>query len=96
LAGEGTFWLLAGIAIAYVIQTAHLAWFFPAMLLIIGGRYLTFQTLYGLRIYWVLGVTLCAASFAWAVLRAPASFAALCGAAIEIIFAVLIFCQPKA
>jgi hypothetical protein len=96
LAGEATFWLLAGIAIAYVIQTVHLAWFFPAMLLIIGSRYLTFQTLYGLRIYWILGVTLCAVGFALAALRAPASFVALGGASIEIIFAVLIFRQSKA
>ena len=51
LAIEGTLWLLAGIAIAYGMHVLRLEWFFPAMLLLIGGRYLTFQTLYGLRIY---------------------------------------------
>jgi hypothetical protein len=96
LAGEGTFWLFAGIAIAYAIQTVHSAWFFPLMLLVIGSRYLTFQTLYGLRIYWVFGAALCAAGFALAVMRAPVSFVALAGGTIEIIFATLIFRQSKA
>lgn len=59
LAIEGTFWLLAGIAVAYGVHVLRPEWFFPAMLLAIGGRYLTFQSLYGLRIDWYGGAALC-------------------------------------
>lgn len=88
---EGTMWMLLSIPIA--IGTAFYSpnWFFPAMLLIIGGRYLTFTTLYGLRLYWVLGVTLSVASFVLLALNAPAYVAALAGAFMECAFAVLLF-----
>ena len=95
LAIEGTFWLLAGIAIAYGIQVLRLEWFFPAMLLIIGGRYLTFQSLYGLRIYWVCGAILCIAGLALALARAPVYMGAFAGAAIELLFAALVFSQAR-
>jgi hypothetical protein len=95
LAGEGTFWLLAGIAIAYGMHVLRLEWFFPAMLLLIGGRYLTFQSLYGLRIYWVCGAILCLAGLALALARAPVSMGAFAGAAIELIFAALVFSQAR-
>lgn len=95
LAVEGTFWLLAGIAIAYGMHVLRLEWFFPAMLLLIGGRYLTFQTLYGLRIYWTFGATLCVAGLALALVRAPASTGAFVGAAIELVFAALVFGQAS-
>ena len=95
LAMEGTFWLLAGIAIAYGLQAVRLEWFFPAMLLLIGGRYLTFQTLYGLRIYWVCGAALCAAGVALGMARAPATIAAFSGAGIELLFAALVFAQSR-
>jgi hypothetical protein len=95
LAIESTFWLLAGIAVAYGMHVLRLEWFFPAMLLVIGGRYLTFQSLYGLRIYWLLGATLCAAGVALALARLPASVSALSGAAIELVFAALVFAQAN-
>lgn len=91
LAVEGTFWLLAGIAIAYGMHVLRLEWFFPAMLLLIGGRYLTFQTLYGLRTYWLLGSVLCAVGMAFALARVGAPQAALVGGAIEVVFAVVFF-----
>ena len=95
LAMEGTFWLLAGIAIAFGIQVLRLEWFFPAMLLLIGGRYLTFQTIYGLRIYWVLGAVLCVAGVLLALVRAPSVISALIGGLVEVVFAVAIFVQAK-
>ena len=95
LAAEGTFWLLAGCAIAYGMHVLRIEWFFPAMLLVIGGRYLTFQTLYGLRLYWVCGALLCAAGLALALVRAPAVAGAFAGAAIELIFAALLFVQAR-
>ncbi|MEO7916909.1 MAG: hypothetical protein ABIR16_04635 [Dokdonella sp.] len=95
LAMEGTIWMLAGIAIAYGMHVLRLEWFFPAMLLVIGGRYLTFQTLYGLRIYWCIGAILCAAGLALGLWRAPAHFSALAGAAIELVFAIVILARAK-
>ena len=95
LAIEGTFWLLAGIAIAYGMSALVQEWFFPAMLLLIGGRYLTFQTLYGLRVYWLCGAALCLAGLGLAVVRPPAHLGALAGAAIELVFAAAVYAQAK-
>ena len=95
LAAEGTFWLLAGCAIAYGMHVLRIEWFFPAMLLVIGGRYLTFQTLYGLRAYWACGALLCIAGLARALARAPAVVGAFTGATIELVFAVLMFKQAN-
>lgn len=95
LAAEGTFWLLAGCAIAYGMHVLRIEWFFPAMLLVIGGRYLTFQTLYGLRAYWACGAVLCMAGLALALARAPAATGAFAGALIEIGFAAALFLQAR-
>lgn len=95
LAAEGTFWMFAGIAVAYGVYVLRSEWFFPVMLLVIGGRYLTFQTIYGLRIYWPLGAVLCFAGVGLAVLRAPVPVSAFTGAAVELVFAVLVFAQAR-
>ena len=95
LAIEGTFWLLAGIAIAYGIHLLRLEWFFPAMLLLVGGRYLTFQTVYGLRTYWFCGAALCVVGLALALARAPAAVGAFAGAVVELIFAAVVFGQAR-
>lgn len=95
LATEGTFWMLAGIAIAYGTSVLRIEWFFPAMLLLIGGRYLTFQTLYGLRIYWVCGAVLCCAGLVLGLARAPVALSAWSGAGIELVTAVLIFARAR-
>ena len=95
LATESTFWLVAGSAIAYGMHVLRIEWFFPAMLLVIGGRYLTFQTLYGLRAYWVCGALLCAAGLALALTRAPAVTGAFTGAAVELVFAAVLLGQAK-
>lgn len=89
LAMEATAPLLAGLPIAYLVSLDHLAWFFPAMLLVIGGRYFSFATLYGLALYRVLGGALCGAAFGLAFLRAGLPAGAFTGAAIEAAFAVV-------
>ena len=58
LALESTVILLLGLPLAYAASQARMTWFLPAMLLVIGGRYLTFATLYGLRVYWACGAAL--------------------------------------
>ena len=90
LAGASTFWLIFCLPLAYALSWQELRWFFPAMLLIIGGRYLVFATLYGMRLYWALGLALAAAGFALGYFAAPAQPAAATGAALEIAFAVII------
>jgi hypothetical protein len=95
LAMEGTVWMLAGIAVAFGLSVLRIEWFFPAMLLVIGGRYLTFQSLYGLRLYWALGATLCAAGVALALGRAPTAVSALAGGLIEVVFAGLVFARAR-
>jgi hypothetical protein len=91
LALEGTFLLLLGLPLAYAVALSRVEWFFPAMLLVIGGRYLTFSTLYGLRLYWACGALLVAAGFALAWAKAPLVFGAFTGAAIELAFAAVVF-----
>lgn len=55
LAMESTVLLFIGLFIAFVVVQIETSFFFPIMLLTIGGRYIIFATLYGLRIYWVVG-----------------------------------------
>lgn len=91
LAMATTFWLMFSLPIAYVVSLYRIELFFPAMLLVIGGRYLTFGALYGMRAFWVLGFALAAAGFALAYLSAPTALAAVTGASIELLFALVIF-----
>lgn len=90
LALEGTVWLVFCLPIAYAVSRLNMAWFFPAMMLVIGGRYLTFRTLYGLRLYWLCGGVLALAAYGLAAVKAPPGAAALAGAAIEAVFAIAI------
>jgi hypothetical protein len=91
LAIESTVWLLLAIAIAFLASFHRIEWFFIAMLLTIGGRYFTFASLYGLRIYWACGATLAVAAFALAALNAGAATITLTGGLLELTFAITIF-----
>ena len=91
LAIESTVWLLLAIPIAFLASLQRPEWFFVAMLLTIGGRYFTFATLYGMRIYWVCGASLATAAFALAALNASSLVAAAVGAGIEFVFAGAVF-----
>jgi hypothetical protein len=95
LALEGTIWMLLSIPIALYLAMYWPQLFFIAMLLIIGGRYLTFATLYGLRVYWILGALLAFAAMALIVVKASAALAAFTGGTIEILFALLIFRRAR-
>jgi hypothetical protein len=95
LALEGTAWFIGGIAIALLLQIQRVEWFFPAMLVLIGGRYLTFQTLYGLRSYWTCGAVLCLAGVGLVFARAPAALAAGTGSLVELVFAGMLFSQAR-
>lgn len=95
LAGASTFWLIFCLPLAYALSLQEPRWFFPAMLLIIGGRYLVFATLYGMRLYWALGLALAAAGFALGYLTAPAHVAAIAGAALEAVFALIFLLEHR-
>ena len=88
LAGASTFWLIFCLPLAYGLGLQQPAWFFAAMLLVIGGRYLVFGTIYGLRLYWALGLALAGAGFALAWLGVAAVVIVSAGAAIEWAFGV--------
>lgn len=95
LALESTVWLIFSIPAAYALSHFRIEWFFPAMMLAIGGRYLVFATMYGSRIFWLCGGALGAAAYALVVLGAGPSVGALTGAAIEALFAAAIFLRSR-
>lgn len=90
LATSGTLWMLLAIPIAYAASLYKVEWFFPAMLLTIGGRYLTFSLLYGLRLYYLCGAALALAGIVVVLLRMPVTAGALAGALIEYGFGIYI------
>lgn len=95
LAFENTFWMLVSIPIAVGAAFYKLEWFFPAMMFVIGGRYLTFSTLYGRRIYWLLAGVLIVSGWIMLTTKAQVSTAALVGGGIELVFGVIIFTAHK-
>lgn len=93
LAMEGTFFMLMCIPLALLLSQQNPAWFFQGMLLIIGGRYLTFTTLYGKKAYWVLGGLLGMAAFVLFSIGMNSAVSALVGSTIEIGFGTFLFAQ---
>lgn len=95
LALESTGWLILCLPITYAVSLHNVMWFFPAMLLVIGGRYLTFRTLFGMRTYWVCGATLALAGYLLAASKSEPHVAAFAGAAIEAVFAATILLRSS-
>ncbi|WP_432708011.1 DUF7010 family protein [Pedobacter sp.] len=89
LAMEGTLFMILCMPLAYGLSFHKVEWFFQGMLLIIGGRYFHFATLYGSKLYWVLGIGLGVAAILLFIMRAPSPITLLVGAAIEIAFGVV-------
>jgi hypothetical protein len=91
LAMEGTILMLMCIPLAVGLSLAHPAWFFQGMLMIIGGRYLTFATIYGKKQYWLLGAILGIAAFLLFSFYAKPFSSAITGSVIEIAFGIYMF-----
>lgn len=91
LAMEGTIWMIMCIPLAYGLSLVKTEWFFQGMLLIIAGRYLTFASIYGLRIYWLLGIVLGLAAYGLFIIKALDFTSALTGGLIEIVFGVIVY-----
>jgi hypothetical protein len=95
LALQSTGFLIIGLVIAYLVSGQYGDWFFAIALLTVGGRYLVFQTVYGMRLYLILGVILIAvgaAGFWWELTPA---LVAVAGGAVELLCAALILVPAK-
>lgn len=91
LAIEGTVWMLLSIPIAVGISLYKPEWFFPSMLMVIAGRYLTFNTLYGSRLFWLLSGFLIVSAIGLVIFHAPMYVSGLVGGLIELVFALVIY-----
>jgi hypothetical protein len=95
LAMEGTIFMIMCLPLAYALSFQKVEWFFQGMLIIIGGRYLTFATLYGTRLYWLLGMGLAVAAWLLFTMKASSSVSILVGAAIEITFGLVLLIKTR-
>ncbi|WKV12264.1 hypothetical protein [Marivirga harenae] len=95
LALESTFLLFIGLFIGYIMLQIKAELFFPVMLLVIGGRYLFFSTLYGIKLFWLLGVLLILLGGFGAALNLSIQICLIGGGIIEVIFAGLLFQKER-
>lgn len=94
LALESTFLLFIGLFIAFFTVQIRPDWFFSIMILIIGGRYLIFSSIYGMRIYWSFGAILILAGIIG--FMTPSFYAiGLIGGIIEVLFSFIIMYLEK-
>jgi hypothetical protein len=91
LAMEGTIFMIMCLPLAFGLSLQHAEWFFQGMLLIIGGRYLTFATIYGLKLYWILGAVLGVAAYLLFYFKVQSFGSLLTGSVIEISFGLSLF-----
>jgi hypothetical protein len=92
---ENTVVLFVGLFLAFSIAQLRIEWFYPIMLIIIGARYMTFQTLYGLKVYWLLGLMLITSGVGGILLDMPFFLGAFVGGGLEIVFSFIIIRQAK-
>ena len=91
LAMEGTIFMIMCLPIAFMLTLQHTEWFFQGMLLIIGGRYLTFSSIYGIKLYWIFGAILGIAAYLLFKNNVQSFGTLLTGALIEILFGLFMF-----
>lgn len=95
LAMATTFWMILMLPLAYGVSMLRIDLFFPAMLFVIGGRYLCFQTLYGNRLYWLIGAVLAVSGYGLAACNAAVAVGAFAGALIEVGFAGVLLASAR-
>jgi hypothetical protein len=95
LALESTIILFVGLFLAFYVAELQVEWFYPIMLMVIGVRYLVFNTLYGIKTYWVLGGGLIVSGMLCILLGANFIVGAFVGGVTEIVFSFVIFMQAK-
>lgn len=91
LAMEGTIFMIMCLPLAFGLSLQYVEWFFQGMLLIIGGRYLTFASIYGSRLYWILGAVLGVAAYLLFYFKISSFGSLLTGSLIEITFGLFMF-----
>lgn len=91
LALESTGFLLLGVALSFALSRLQVPLFFSVMLVVIGGRYVMFNTLYGVRLYWACGAVLSAVGLCGLVGRIAPGALVLAGGLIELAFAVAFY-----
>jgi hypothetical protein len=87
--------LFVGLFIAYLTLNIQPNWFFSIMILIIGGRYFVFSSIYGMRIYWVFGAILILSGILGFLFNTPFHLLGFIGGLIEILFSLLIINLEK-
>lgn len=92
---ESTGIIIFGYPIAYAASLVHEEWFFPAMLILIGARYFVFNTIYGNKMYWLLGLVLIVVGYGLAFSQAPFITGAFAGCVIELIFGIYILLKHR-
>ncbi|CAI8368814.1 MAG: Uncharacterised protein [Flavobacterium sp. SCGC AAA160-P02] len=90
LATETTVILFVGLFIAYSIFQTQKLWFYPVMLMIIGIRYFVFQSIYGMKLYWILGLVLIIAGVFCLISNQSFYYGGITGGVIELIFGVFV------
>lgn len=95
LALESTVIIFMGLFLVYSLFQSQPGWFFPIMLLIIGVRYLVFQTIYGMKIYWILGGVLMLAGLIGIWSNQSFYIFGLIGGIVEFIFSVIIILNAR-
>jgi hypothetical protein len=95
LALESTIILFVGLFIAFFVAKLQADWFYPIMLMAIGVRYLSFNTLYGNKVYWLLGAALMLSGMFCMLIKAHFLIGAFIGGVIEVIFSCIIIYQSK-
>ena len=87
LARESAFIIPLCLPLVFAVSLARMELFFPALMIVVGAHYLPFVTLYGMRLYYVLGLALVAVGLLLALGGAGFAVGAFIGGAIEIAFA---------
>lgn len=95
LAIESTAILFIGLFIAYSVFLTQKLWFFPIMLMIIGVRYFVFQSIYGMKLYWILGLLLIIAGMYCLISNQPFHIGGITGGIIELFFGVLVIVNER-
>ncbi|WP_100643714.1 DUF7010 family protein [Alteromonas facilis] len=87
--------LFAGLLLAFYFANIAHQYFYPIMLITIGIRYIVFQSLYGEKLYWVLGALLTVSGVASLLLNAPFIIGAFIGGGCELLFALMLLRKYK-
>jgi len=91
-----TIWLILCCVMAYGLFLLKPQLFFPAMMAVIGCRYLIFASIFGKSIFWMLGASLIIAANLTFFLAVSPSIAARLGGLIEMVFAIVVFSRATA